>query len=184
MVRKLTHPELLKRQSEKAESKLPFSVLVNNIRSLYNVGSIFRTSDGVGIEKIWLCGITGIPPASKISKTALDAEKVVDWEYRRLAQGVLEELREKGYQIVLLEQTEQSIPFQEFKPRGPVCLVLGNEVKGVGEDLLSLCDTAIEIEMSGLKNSLNVTVAYGIVGYHIREQLIARQRQNIMIEKG
>ena len=146
-------------------------MVLNNIRSLYNVGSIFRTADGAGLEKIWLCGVTGIPPDTKISKTALGAEKNVPWEYARSAAECLKALKQKGYEIILLEQTRQSRAYQKFKPRGPLCLVLGNEIGGVGDELLPFCDQAIEIEMSGLKNSLNVTVAFGIAAYHIRHEL-------------
>jgi len=154
-------------------SKLPFSVLLNNVRSLYNVGSIFRTADGAGVEKIWLCGINGYPPDSRISKTALGAEAAVPWEHRREAAEVLRELKGRGYQMVFLEQLSSSIPYQEFYPRSPVCLVLGNENTGVSEELLSYCDQAIEIEMTGLKHSLNVTVAFGIAAYDLRRKILA-----------
>lgn len=171
-MRKLSHPELVARQKNKQKSpKLPFVAVLNNIRSLYNVGSVFRTADGAGVEKIFLCGITGHPPDSKISKTALGAEKEVPWEYRPEASEVLKELKEKGYQVVLLEQLQQSVSFETFIPNPPVCLVIGNEISGVSEELLDFCDRTIEIEMAGLKNSLNVTVAFGIVAYHMRNQI-------------
>ena len=170
--RKLSHEELVQKQKNRDPKKLPVSLILNNIRSLYNVGSIFRTADGVGLEKIWLCGITGIPPDSQISKTALGAEDSVPWEFQTSARQAIEKLRKENYQIVLLEQTAQSIPYQEFKPKGPVCLVVGNEITGVSEDLLPLCDAAIEVEMAGIKNSLNVAVAFGIVAYHIRHQCL------------
>lgn len=167
-MRKLSHPELVARQKNRQqEPLLPFSVLLNNIRSLYNVGSIFRTADGIGVEKIWACGITGFPPDSQISKTALGAEERVLWEYRKDACSVLRELKTQGYQIVLLEQLTESIPYQSYEPVAPVCLVVGNEIDGVSEELVSLCDKTVEIEMAGLKNSLNVAVAFGIAGYHI-----------------
>ena len=168
-MRKLSHREIVQRQSVKRQEKrLPFTVILNNIRSLYNVGSIFRTGDGVGIEKIWLCGITGYPPNSQISKTALGAEAQVPWEYRPDVIPVIEELKRKKYQIVLLEQCEQSVPYETFKPQGPVCLVIGNEIEGVSGGIMEHCDTAVEIEMAGAKNSLNVSVAFGIVAYHLR----------------
>lgn len=173
-MRKLTHQELLSRQAEtrQQQSRLPFTVVVNNVRSLYNVGSIFRTADGIGVEKLWLCGITGIPPDNQISKTALGAEKAVPWEFAKEAKEVIKKLKAEGYQIVLLEQTVRSVPHQKFIPSEPVCLVIGNEITGVSDELVSLCDAAIEIEMIGLKNSLNVAVAFGIAGYHIRHCLI------------
>lgn len=169
---KLTHEELqVRQQSIEKQSRLGFCLVVNNVRSLYNVGALFRTADGAGLEKIWLCGITGIPPAGMISKTALGAENRVPWEYRRHARDLLEELRGKGYTVVHLEQTHKSIPYQDFHPAPPVCLVVGNEITGVSETLLKPLDTAVEIEMAGLKNSLNVAVAFGIAAYHIRQGL-------------
>lgn len=178
-MRKLTHKELIERQTEiRTERKtIPLTVVLNNIRSLYNVGSIFRTADGVGVEKIWLCGITGKPPESKISKTALGAEKTVPWEHRWNVLEVIEEMKKAGYEIVLLEQMEKSVPYQDYCPAKPVCLVLGNEIHGVEDDLGKHCDRAIEIEMVGLKNSLNVTVAFGIVAYHIREKVKVKSQK-------
>jgi tRNA G18 (ribose-2'-O)-methylase SpoU len=171
-MRKLTHEEIVGRQKEKLKApRLPFTVVLNNIRSLYNVGSMFRTSDGAGVEKIWACGITGHPPNQQIAKTALGAQDHVAWEYRQDVCSVLEELRAGGYQIVLLEQTRGSCPYETFKPRPPVCLVVGNEIEGVSRDILPYCDAAVEIEMSGVKNSLNVAVAFGIAAYHFRRCL-------------
>lgn len=171
MMRKLTHEELLGRQASRTTAPLPFHVVLNDVRSLHNVGSIFRTADGAGVSKLWICGITGFPPDSKISKTALGAEKSVPWEYRRDPAGLLRELKEQGFKIVLLEQMEKSVPYEVFEPEAPVCLVLGNEVAGVTPELGSLCDAAVEIEMAGVKNSLNVTVAFGIVAYRFRQVL-------------
>lgn len=168
-MRKLTHEEIVNRQTaHSSASRLPFCVLLNNVRSLYNVGSIFRTADGAGIEKLWLCGITGYPPQAQIAKTALGAEERVTWEHCDAALPVVRELKRKGYQIVLLEQTQKSVFYQQFIPRTPVCLVVGNEISGVCEELVSLCDHSVEIEMAGIKNSLNVSVAFGIVAYHFR----------------
>jgi len=174
-MRKLSHSELVARQKTQQEApKLPFCVVLNNIRSLYNVGSIFRTADGVGVEKLWICGITGHPPDTQIAKTALGAEMKVPWEYRREACEVLRELRLRGYQIVFLEQLAESTPYQDFRPTSPMCLVLGNEVSGVSDELVTLCDKTLEIEMAGLKNSLNVSVAFGVVAYHFRHCLKAK----------
>ncbi len=177
-MRKLTHLELVARQKEitggggsKRESLLPLTVVLNNIRSLYNVGSIFRTCDAVGVEKLWLCGITGHPPDGKISKTALGAEETVPWEHSWDACAVLRSLKEQGYQIIFLEQMKESVPYQDFEPKSRICLVVGNEIEGVSDELLSLGDAAIEIEMAGSKNSLNVTVAFGVAAYHLRNCL-------------
>ena len=171
-MRKLTHEEIVSRQVKKADSpRLPLCVVLNNIRSLHNVGTIFRTADGAGVEKLWLCGITGYPPQGGIAKTALGAESHVPWEYRENVLAIIKELKEKGYQIVLLEQMHGSVRHDVFKPKAPVCLVIGNEVEGIAESLQSLSDAAVEIEMNGIKNSLNVAVAFGIAVYQLRSQL-------------
>ncbi len=168
-VEKLIHEQLVLRQKQRSGcDRNPVTVVLNSIRSLYNVGSIFRTADGVGVEKIWLCGATGHPPRRQITKTALGAEARTPWEYRGDVVSVLTQLKKENYQIVLLEQTDESIPYQEFMPQFPVCLVLGNEIEGVDTRLLSFCDNALEIEMEGVKNSLNVAVAFGIVAYHFK----------------
>jgi len=168
-MRKLTHPENVARQEiQRRKLRLPLTIVLNNIRSLHNVGAIFRTADGVGAEKIWLCGITGYPPNSMIAKTALGAEDSVPWDHAQDASSVLRELKAAGYEIVLLEQMESSIDYAEWKPARPVALVIGNEIEGVSPELLSLCDAAVEIEMMGVKNSLNAAVAFGIIAYHIR----------------
>jgi len=171
-MRKLTHDRLVIRQKQKLTNDcLPFIVCLNNIRSLYNVGSIFRTSDGAGVGKIWICGITGHPPNNQISKTALGAETQVPWEYREDINPLLIELKAKNYQIVLLEQTDESCIYNTFEPKSPVCLVVGNEIEGVSPTILELCDEALEIEMAGIKNSLNVSVAFGVIAYHLRNCL-------------
>ncbi|OGX08541.1 MAG: hypothetical protein A2Z88_06440 [Omnitrophica WOR_2 bacterium GWA2_47_8] len=172
-MKKLSHSQIVTRQkANMKEPRLSFCVVLNNIRSLFNVGSIFRTADGAGIEKIWLCGITGYPPAADIAKTALGAQERVPWEYTASALDVIRKLKKKGYQIVALEQTTKSIPHHEFRPRNKVCLVIGHEITGVHDDVVDLCDAAIEIEMMGVKNSLNVAVAFGIAAYHIRHCLL------------
>lgn len=171
-MRKLTHEEIVGRQAKKALlPRLPLCVALNNIRSLHNVGTIFRTADAAGAEKIWLCGITGYPPQGGISKTALGAENHVPWEYREDILALVKELKAAGYQIVLLEQMQGSVAHDAFKAKPPVCLVIGNEVSGIADQLQSLCDAAIEIEMDGIKNSLNVAVAFGIAVYQIRGRL-------------
>lgn len=173
-MQKLSHEELVARQAHRAP-RLPFTVVLNNVRSLYNVGSIFRTADGAGAEKIWLCGITGIPPDPKISKTALGAENEVPWEFCASARACLTKLKKEGYQVVMLEQTDRSLPLEDFDPADKVCLVLGHETMGVSESLLDLADAAVEIEMAGIKQSLNVTVAFGIAAYKFRSALKKRQ---------
>ena len=182
-MRKLTHEEIVTRQVKKADSqRLPLCVVLNNIRSLHNVGTIFRTADGAGVGKIWLCGITGYPPQGGIAKTALGAEDHVPWEYREDVLGLLKELKKEGYQIVLLEQMQGSVSHDVFKPKSLICLVIGNEVSGIAEELQSLSDVAIEIEMDGVKNSLNVSVAFGIAVYQLRgalREVLAKKSSNV-----
>jgi tRNA G18 (ribose-2'-O)-methylase SpoU len=150
--------------------RLPVSVVLENIRSLYNVGSIFRTSDGVLAEKLYLCGYTGHPPSREIEKTALGSIGSVPWEHHSDSFEVVTGLRERGYLIVSLEHTNSSIPYTEAEYRFPLCLIVGNEVEGISDELLSITDVAIEIPMFGIKQSLNVSVAYGVVIYHIFNQ--------------
>ncbi len=144
-------------------------VLLNNIRSLHNVGSIFRTSDGAGVKKLFLCGQTGYPPREDITKTAIGAEEVVPWEYWIDAKECIKKLlkNKKSVQIVALEQTKKSIDYRKFKPKYPICLVVGHEIDGVEEGILDLCDSAIEIPMYGKKQSLNVSVAFGVAVYSL-----------------
>ncbi len=177
-MRKLTHPEIVDRQrSRTRKAKLPLHIVLNNIRSLYNVGSIFRTADGVGVSKIWICGITGRPPHPQIAKTALGAEDSILWEYQEDIIGVVKDLKAQGFQIVACEQIDQSVFHDEFIPSEPVCLIIGNEIDGVSPDLLDLCDQAVEVHMAGIKNSLNVSVAFGIIAYHVRKILIEKRRR-------
>ncbi len=165
---KLTHEQLLARQEDlKTKPKVPLIILLNDIRSLHNVGSIFRTSDGMGVEKIIITGITGCPPSNRIAKSALGSEDSVLWEYVKDPREAVCDLKKKGYQIVILEQTRESIEYTQYRPKDKVCLIVGNEVDGISDSLLEYVDQAIEIPMSGTKNSLNVGVAFGIAGYHI-----------------
>lgn len=140
------------------------------------MGSIFRTSDGAGVDKVYLCGITGRPDSpkakEKISKVALGAEKAVKWEYKKQAWKVVEELKKKNYQIVSLEQTKNSVLYTRFKPKFPVALILGNEKSGVKKSLLDRSDKIIYIPMKGKKESLNVSVAFGIAAYWIVNESI------------
>jgi len=145
-----------------------FYVILDNIRSLENIGSIFRTADAIGVSKIFLCGICGRPPHHKISKTALGAEKIVAFEYYRQTGRLIDKLKKQGIQIVALEQAEKDVDYRKFKPKLPLALVLGNEVKGIPQRILGKCDKIIYLPMSGQKESLNVSVAFGAVGYHIK----------------
>ena len=143
-------------------------VIAHNIRSLWNVGSLFRTCDAMDIEKLYLTGYTGLPPRKEITKTALGAEEFVPWEHRDEPLDVLRELKAEGFLIVSLEQTERSVPLLDFSPTYPLCLLLGNEIKGVREDLLDASDAIVSIPMLGKKESLNVAVAAGIALHALR----------------
>lgn len=153
----------------KKMNKKPFYVICDNIRSLENIGSIFRTADALGVNKIFLCGICGQPPHSKISKTALGAENNVSWEYCRQVWRVVDKLKKEGVFIVALEQAKNSLAYNKFKPKFPMALVIGNEIKGVSRSVLRKADKVIHLPMKGKKESLNVSVAFGVAGYKIRE---------------
>jgi tRNA G18 (ribose-2'-O)-methylase SpoU len=151
--------------------KMPVTVVLDNVRSMHNVGSIFRTSDAFLIEKIILCGYTPRPPHRDINKTALGATETVAWEYMDTTKMALLELKLRGYWIAAVEQASESIMLQDLMPpqNMPVCVVFGNEVDGVDDDILGLCDVAIEIPQMGMKHSLNVSVAAGIVLFRLAE---------------
>lgn len=169
--RKLTPLEILKAKKKVEEirklPRLPIYVIVDNIRSLYNVGSIFRTSDGIMAEKIYLCGMTGMPPRKEIEKTSLGACETVPWEYREKAVDVVKELKEKGVEIVALELTEPKVNYTETEFKFPVALVIGHEINGVSEEVMEYIDKAISIPMLGRANSLNVATSYGIAVYQM-----------------
>lgn len=152
-----------------------FVVICDNIRSLHNIGSVFRTADGAGVDKIYLCGISGRPDEEKakkkILKVALGADKTVKWEYVKQAWRVIEDLKKEGFGVVSLEQTSKSIDFIKYKPDFPVALIIGNEKNGVNKSLLKRSDAIIEIPMKGSKESLNVSVAFGIAAYYINNFL-------------
>ena len=153
----------------KEAEKLPVSILLDNVRSLHNVGSAFRTADSFRIEKIYLTGITGAPPHREIHKTALGSTDSVAWEYFEKPEEAARKLKAKGHQIVIIEQTTESISLQQFAPEKgkKYCLVFGNEVHGVSEPVIGLGDVAIEIPQSGTKHSLNISVCLGIVVWEV-----------------
>jgi 23S rRNA (guanosine2251-2'-O)-methyltransferase len=171
-MRKLTHSEISTKrvplEHVNSASHVPLVVLVDNVRSLYNVGSLFRTSDGVLIEKLILAGFTPHPPRKEIEKTALGSTKSVPWEYSKHPAESILELKEHGYKICCLELTDRSIPLSGITHGDfPLCLVIGNEIAGVSKEVIELCDMAIEIPMFGTKQSLNVAVAYGIAVFEL-----------------
>jgi 23S rRNA (guanosine2251-2'-O)-methyltransferase len=144
-----------------------FVVVIHNVRSALNVGSIFRTADAAGVGKIYVCGYSPTPKHDKVRKTALGAEESVPWECHRQTWRLLERLKQEGYRIVALEQTKGSENVFTFRPRFPVALVVGNEVRGLSRPILDRADAVIEIPMRGAKESLNVAVAFGIAAYQL-----------------
>ena len=157
----------------KRAPKLPLTVVLDNVRSLHNVGSVFRTADAFRIEKIVLCGITACPPSAEIHKTALGAEDAVAWEYVSDTLQAVLALKEAGYDTLAVEQVENSHKLGEFvfDKEKKYALVLGNEVKGVRQDVVDECGGVIEIPQHGTKHSLNVSVTAGIVMWEASKQM-------------
>ena len=149
----------------KSTQKIPLIVVLDNIRSCNNIGSVFRTSDALLIEKIYLCGITATPPNAEIRKTALDAEKSVEWSYFEQTEDAVAELKNNGYKVFAIEQVENSISLPNFTPTPSekLAIIFGNEVKGVQQKVVDLCDGSIEIPQYGTKHSFNISVCAGIV---------------------
>ncbi|MEG1572070.1 MAG: RNA methyltransferase [Bacteroidales bacterium] len=148
----------------KQAEKLPFCVVLDDIRSLHNIGSVFRTADAFRVEHLYLCGITARPPHREIQKTALGATESIDWSYFPSCSDCILNLKQKGYLICALEQALESISLSEFQPPkgAKIALILGNEVEGVNTEVMNLCDYALEIPQYGTKHSLNVSVSGGI----------------------
>lgn len=147
--------------------RLPVAVLLDNVRSMYNVGAFFRAADGVGLEKLCLCGITAHPPKKAISKTALGAEETVPWEHDWDAAHMAEGLLGAGFQLAAIETSAQAVDLYEWQPRFPVCVAFGNEVEGLRPELLAMADAHVRIPMMGTKESLNVATAGGVVLYEL-----------------
>ncbi len=177
-MRKLETNELgrLTEEELKQIEKNKVIVVLDNVRSLLNVGSVFRTGDAFLIQELWLAGITGTPPNRDIHKSALGSENTVEWKYMTNEElnKQLVILQQDGWKILAVEQIDESIALQNFKvePNGKYCLILGNEVNGVSEELLPLCDHALEIPQWGTKHSFNVSVAAGIVMWEIVKKLV------------
>lgn len=149
----------------KLQPKLPVTLVLDNVRSMHNVGSAFRTSDAFAIQQIALCGITGLPPHREIEKTALGATQSVTWYHAPDTLQALRQLRQEGYRIIAIEQAKESIPLHQFtpSPTEKYALIFGNEVHGVTEEVMESVDACIEIPQSGTKHSLNIAVSVGIV---------------------
>jgi 23S rRNA (guanosine2251-2'-O)-methyltransferase len=155
--------------------QIPVSILLDNVRSMYNVGSFFRTADAAGCEKLYLCGITGRPPSRAITKTALGAEETVPWEHPTDPGALVQQLRQQNCEIAAVETSMHAVDLFDWQPRFPVCILFGHEVDGLRPELLALCDTHVRIPMLGRKHSLNVATAGGVVLY----ELLRKYRQLI-----
>lgn len=173
-MKKLSMEELNRITPEqfKEQEKIPLVVVLDSIRSMNNVGSVFRTCDAFKVEKLYLCGITACPPNRDISKTALGATESVIWEYAEDVVALTMRLKSEGYRVFVVEQVDESVMLQnvDFQQHEKVAVILGNEVFGVDDRLLPVCDGAIEIPQFGIKHSLNVTIAAGIVIWEIAKR--------------
>jgi 23S rRNA (guanosine2251-2'-O)-methyltransferase len=144
------------------------TLVAHNIRSLWNVGSFFRSSDAFAVEKIWLTGYTGLPPRKEITKTAIGSEEWVPWEHAENPVAILRKLKDEGWRILALEVAPGAVELYSYVPSGKTCVLLGHELTGVPEELLDLADDLVKIPMLGRKESLNVSVAVGIALHHLR----------------
>ncbi len=186
-MQKLTNDQIAATRAQdnqlSADKRHPIIVVLDNVRSLYNVGSIFRTSDGACIEKLYLCGFTSHPPRIQIEKTALGATRTVPWEYRKDAVELIEEIKSKNITICVLERTTESVPYSSISPaQFPLCLVVGNELVGVTKEIVDRANTAIEIPMFGTKQSLNVAVAFGIAVFEF-VRILRQQEQRSPLDQ-
>lgn len=174
-MRKIQNDELTRLTVDdfKLSDKMPLVVVLDHVRSSNNVGSVFRTSDAMLVSKICLCGITATPPDKEIHKTALGAENTVEWEYFQTTEEAVEMLRKKGYTIIAIEQVEESIALNDYfpSPGEKLALIFGNEVKGVQQEVVNLCDKTIEIPQFGTKHSFNIAVSAGIVLWDLFNKL-------------
>ena len=177
-MRKLQNSELNRITAEqfKASAKTPVIVVLDNVRSLYNVGSVFRTADAFKVEAIYLCGITGQPPHPEIHKSALGATDSVIWKHFESTIDAVKELKENNYAIYAIEQVDKSIDLKDFKaePDKSYAFVFGNEIKGVSEEILPFCKACIEIPQFGTKHSFNIAVSTGIVLWQFYRSLVSR----------
>ena len=175
-MRKLSMDELNRISKDDFEhaDKLPIIIVLDNIRSLSNVGAFFRTADAFRIGELFLCGITACPPHREIHKTALGADETVKWRYFDTTEAACRQLKAEGYQIFAVEQVEDSVSLQSFEFEPHTAYILGNEVEGVSEEALPYCDGAIELPQAGTKHSINVSVCAGIVRWKLFEQLYLR----------
>ena len=179
-MRKLKVTEMGRKSVEefKDSHKMPLVVVLDHVRSLYNVGSVFRTSDAFLVKGICLCGITARPPHPEIHKTALGAEESVEWKYFERTQDAVLWLKKEGYIVLAIEQCEGSTMLQDFIPdrNKKYAVVLGNEVKGIQQEVVDMCDGCIEIPQFGTKHSMNVSVTAGIIIWSIADRFLLREQ--------
>lgn len=170
---KITELNRISTDEFKKVEKMPLIVVLDHVRSLYNVGSVFRSSDAFCVESIYLCGITATPPQVEIHKTALGAEDSVDWKYYDDTKSAVRDLKECGVEVLAVEQVEGSTMLQSFQPQKGkrYAIILGNEVKGVQQEVVDLCNGCIEIPQFGTKHSLNVSVTAGILIWEFARKL-------------
>ena len=155
--------------------KDPIIVLLDDIRSLNNIGSVFRTCDAMRVKKIYLCGITGQPPHREIRKTAIGASESVDWEHENNASEILTKYRDLGYEIIAVEQTSSSVSLEKYQLNNKnILLVFGNEINGVSQKLVNLCDFSLEIPQWGTKHSMNISVSVGMVLWNIKKLFLLK----------
>lgn len=176
---KVTEMNRLTVDEFKSSKKMPLIVVLDDVRSLYNVGSVFRSCDAFRVEAVWLCGITACPPHAEIHKTALGAEDSVEWRYFETAAEAVKELHAMGCKVMAVEQCEGSTMLNEFVPDAGqrYAVVLGNEVKGVRQEVVDASDGCLEIPQFGTKHSLNVSVTAGIVVWHFAQEHIKSAKQ-------
>ena len=178
-MRKLSMDELNRKSVEefKESEKMPIIVVLENIRSAYNVGSVFRTADAFLLEGIYICGYTAYPPHKEIRKTALGADESVHWKHFRQVKDALDDLKAQGYKIYAVEQVQNSVPLQQLKWQGEkIAVILGNEVTGVEQSTIEQTDGSLEIPQLGMKHSLNVSVAAGVVLWELVRTNLAKER--------
>jgi tRNA G18 (ribose-2'-O)-methylase SpoU len=154
--------------------RLPVRALLDSVRSVWNVGSMFRTADATALGGLILCGVTATPPRADMEKTALGATLTVPWDFWADAPAAVRALKRVGVSVVALEQTPDAVPFDQYAYKFPLCFVVGHEVRGVSPAVLGLADAAVEIPMAGAKRSLNVAVSFGILAYELRRQWLMR----------
>lgn len=180
-MRKLANSELERKSIDefKSSDKTPIIIVLDDVRSLHNIGSVFRTCDAFLIEKVFLCGITATPPNKEIHKTALGATETVTWEYAKDVAEVVKQLKEEGICVQAIEQVENSVMLTDFQvvDQTKYALVFGNEVKGVSQGVVDLSDGVIEIPQLGTKHSLNISVSAGIVIWELFQQMQQKEQQ-------